>query len=73
MTPEEIEAPVQELLGWQIPFLPDVGTLLGKGASENAQARIRDSRGWIWGAMLIGMADWASVSGDDKLWDFLQV
>lgn len=73
MKPKDVEAPVKKLLGWQIPFLPNVLSLLPSGASDNAKERMQDSRGWIWGAMLIGMADWASASGNETLWDFLQV
>lgn len=71
--PEVIAGPVARLLGWQIPFLDNVDRLLPSGASDNAISKMRDSRSWIWGAMLIGMADWASVSNNVTLWDWLQV
>ena len=73
VSPQTISDPAVKLLGWQIPVLDRTDSLLPAGASENARARMRDSRSWIWGAMLIGMADWASASGNDTLWDWLQV
>jgi hypothetical protein len=64
--------PVEELLSWQIPALSDVAAIL-PGVSPGGIERSSDPRGWVQGAMLIGMAHWALVSKNESLWQWLEV
>lgn len=69
-----IGAPVEKLLAWQIPALEDIeGSVLPPDASNTAVQRSIDKRNWVWGAMMIGMAQWAQASNNASLWEWLQV
>lgn len=71
---QSIVAPVEQLLAWQLPALGDIeGMVLPPDASSTSVKRTADRRTWVWGAMLIGMAQWAQVSKNASLWEWLEV
>lgn len=73
-TDPAVAQPVEKLLAWQIPALGDIqGLVLPPDASSTSIKRTTDKRNWVWGAMMIGMYQWAEASGNETLWEWLQV
>jgi hypothetical protein len=67
---EDFAAPVNRLLSFQIPALNNLAGVLGPNAELE---RTISPVGWVHAAFLIGLKDWASVTGNTEWWTWLSV
>jgi hypothetical protein len=72
LQPDDIRATVERLLEFQIPSMGQI-SLEGTPTTGWAQKRTSSPVGWVHGALLIGLKDWAKASNDTAWWRWLQV
>jgi hypothetical protein len=68
----EIRAAVTKLLNFQIPQMDQV-SFVGTPTAGFGKERTASPVGWVHGALLIGLKDWAQASNNDEWWKWLQV
>jgi hypothetical protein len=71
---EDFAGPVDRLLSFQIPVIEkNVTSILRPDADATAIERTTSPVGWVHAAFLIGLKDWASVTGNAEWWTWLSV
>jgi hypothetical protein len=67
-----IKTAVTRLLNFQIPARGNI-SLVGTPTSGLPQIRTVSPVGWVQGALLVGLKDWARAADDEEWWAWLQV
>lgn len=67
-----IESAVERLLAFHIPDM-STPTLTGVDADGGNLESTRNPVAWVHAALLIGLKDWARISGDEAWWEWLAV
>ena len=67
-----IQSAVDRLLAFQIPNMT-APVLTGVNAAGGKLRSTQNPVGWVHGALLIGLKDWAQITGDQAWWTWLAV
>lgn len=60
-------------IAWTQSVIDDVNNWVPPGSKDFVFIRSRNPRGWVQGAFLVGMKDWAAASQNESHWEFLLV
>jgi hypothetical protein len=72
-SPSTIIQAANDAIAWTQSVIDDASKFLPENATEVEIKRSGNPRGWVQGAFLVGMKDWATASGNETHWQWLKV
>jgi hypothetical protein len=71
--PSTIIKAANDAMAWTQSVIDDVASFVPPGSESFVNKRSGDPRGWVQGAFLVGMKDWATTSENQTHWQYLKV
>lgn len=71
--PAMITEAADNAIAWTQSVIDDATNWVPEGSDDFLFRRSNEKTGWIQGAFLVGMKDWAEHSGNEDHWDWLLV